>query len=98
MKMFKIGFGFVFSLLAAGAVFNLLYHPEIGRVLVAQRQEEMRQFADARRLERRARSSTTQREALAQRMDTWMHSLHSLHSLHSPLHLHRHSLSGGVKA
>jgi hypothetical protein len=92
MKVLKIGLVIAFSLLVASTVLNLLYDPDINSALVAQHQMEMRQSAALQQLERQARSSTTRREGLAHRFDDWMH------SLRSPRQLHRHSLSGGVKA
>lgn len=92
MKVLKIGIAFAFSTLVAGGVLNLLYHPDINHELVAQHQTEMQQFAAARQRERQARSSPTRPEGLAHRFDNW------LHSLQLPRHVHRHSLSGGVKA
>lgn len=92
MKVLKTGFVFVFSLLIASTVLNLLYHPDINKVLVAQHQAELQQFAAVRRLERQTGSSTARRESLAHRFDHWRHLLRPLR------HSHRHSLSGGATA
>jgi hypothetical protein len=91
MKVLNFGLMFILALLVVAQAFDMLYHPDVSRLLVAQHQMEMRQLAAAQRLERQARSSTTRRGGFAYLLDDWMH------RLQPPRHLPRHPLSGGVR-